>query len=115
GGAKSAENAMDGEKNRRQVVEELTTKVMICSPPTNRIDHDEEEKAIKEEIEKLDLAKDSDMTATKQERMKNLLRRNTDVFNQGVKGLSKTWSTQHYIDTGNHPPIQVKPQSPAQK
>ncbi len=62
-----------------------------------------------EQINKLDLATDTDLTVEQQHELRQLLLKNADIFAVDSKAPGLQINVKHYIDTGNHPPVHTKP------
>ncbi len=62
-----------------------------------------------EQINKLDLATDSDLTPEQQSQLQQLLINNADIFAVNPKAPGLQINVKHFIDTENHSPVHTKP------
>lgn len=65
--------------------------------------------AIIDQINQLDLSKDTDFTIPQQQQFRDFLKKNIDMFAVDPKCPGTNTQVKHHIDTGEHPPIKQHP------
>ena len=100
------------------VIEEgMTVGVAITSSGVRLIEQDLKGKTstngdymdVIQQIEELNLAKDSNLTASQQNKLKQILRQYVHVFAPNPKAPKRTPKVKHSINTGNAAPIKQRP------
>ncbi|MHB1799647.1 MAG: RNase H-like domain-containing protein, partial [Vulcanimicrobiaceae bacterium] len=62
-----------------------------------------------EQMEKMDLSKDTDLTEGQQKIVRDLLKQNVEIFAKNAKRPGVTSTVKHAIDTNGHQPIKQRP------
>ena len=92
------------ERNKGEQLESIDSMIFETPIPT------EDYSSLLQQIEEMDLAKDSDLTKEEQQRLKEFLKNNVDIFAKNPKNPGQIPGIQHAINTGDHPPIKLRPQ-----
>jgi len=90
-----------------------STSISVESPPIPTEDYSE----LLKQIEEMNYAESSDLTLEEQAQLKDFLKKNVDIFAKNPKNPGQIPSVQHSINTGDHPPIKLRPKrvSPAEE